>query len=239
MLSIRRVWLLPGFIITCLLFYLYNNAHDASRRNRTGHSTGKLPPKTHWQPHPENYPVSHLIRPPTTITPVPIPKIQYSFPPKAAESSILRDERLAAVKESFMHSWTGYKKYAWLKDEVGPTTGYFKVTFGGWAATLVDSLDTLWIMGEKDEFENAIKALEQIDFTTSETGTLNLFETTIRYLGGFLGAYDLSGGKYPVLLEKAIQVGEMLLSAFDTPNRMPMTRWDWMRLAQVQTSHSE
>jgi mannosyl-oligosaccharide alpha-1,2-mannosidase len=128
-----------------------------------------------------------------------------------------------------MHSWIGYKKYAWLKDEVGPKTGYFKVTFGGWAATLVDSLDSLWIMGEVDEFENAVNALQQIDFTTTEAGTLNLFETTIRYLGGFLGAYDVSGGKYPLLLEKAIQLGDMLLSAFDTPNRMPMTRWDWMR----------
>jgi mannosyl-oligosaccharide alpha-1,2-mannosidase len=54
-----------------------------------------------------------------------------------------------------------------------------------------------------------------------------LFETTIRYLGGLLGAYDVSGGKYKVLLEKAEELGEVLMGAFDTPNRMPLTYYHW------------
>jgi mannosyl-oligosaccharide alpha-1,2-mannosidase len=91
----------------------------------------------------------------------------------------------------------------------------------------VDSLDTLWIMGLKGEFEEAVDAVKDIDFSDSPTGDLNVFETTIRYLGGFLAAYDISGGKYPVLLEKATEVGELLYVAFDTPNRMPVLRWNW------------
>ena len=101
------------------------------------------------------------------------------------------------------------------------------MTFGGWAATLVDSLDTLWILGMKLDFEEAVIAASYIDFNSTGTvKTLNVFETTIRYLGGFLGAYDISGGRYAVLLDKAIEVGEMLYDAFDTPNRMPITRWE-------------
>lgn len=141
----------------------------------------------------------------------------------------IRIERLAAVKESFTHAWEGYKAHAWLRDEVGPLSGISRNTFGGWAATLVDALDTLWIMDMKNEFEIAVDAVRQIDFTKTDEQTLNTFETTIRYLGGFLAAYDLSDGKYPVLLEKAIELGEMLYVAFDTPNRMPITRWDWKR----------
>jgi mannosyl-oligosaccharide alpha-1,2-mannosidase len=42
------------------------------------------------------------------------------------------------------------------------------------------------------EFDEALAALDEIDFTTTSDRDLNVFETTIRYLGGFLGAYDLS-----------------------------------------------
>jgi len=133
------------------------------------------------------------------------------------------------VEESFVHSWTGYKEHAWLRDEVAPLSGQYKDTFGGWAATLVDALDTLWIMGMKEDFEIAVNAVQEIDFSTTETDTVNVFETTIRYMGGFLAAYDVSGGKYPVLLGKAVEVGELLMSCFDTPNRMPISRWDWQK----------
>ena len=84
-------------------------------------------------------------------------------------------------------------------------------------------------MGLTEEFDNAVNALGNIDFSTSSLQEINVFETTIRYLGGFLAAYDLSGSKYPVLLEKAVELGEMLYIAFDTPNRMPITRWNWQR----------
>ncbi len=144
-----------------------------------------------------------------------------------ASTKAERLTRLEAVKESFVHSWEGYKAHAWLRDEVVPVAGGFKDTFGGWAATLVDALDTLWIMGLKEEFELAVKAVHDIDFTTTDSDVINVFETTIRYMGGFLAAYDISGAKYPILLDKAVEVGELLMSVFDTPNRMPITRWSW------------
>lgn len=86
-------------------------------------------------------------------------------------------------------------------------------------------LDTLWMIGLHEEFEEAALAVAELDFTTCTLDQINVFETTIRYLGGFLGAYDISEGKYPILLQKAIEVGQMLYAAFDTPNRMPITRW--------------
>lgn len=106
-----------------------------------------------------------------------------------------------------------------MKDELTPLTGTGKNTFGGWAATLVDSLDTLWIMGLKTEFYDAAAAAATLDWSATEDGAANLFETTIRHLGGLLSAYDLSGEL--ALLQKARELGEMLYVAFDTPNRLP------------------
>lgn len=158
-----------------------------------------------------------------------IPQIQHAFTP-SSESVTHRKERqrrLSAVKEAFKHSWNGYRKNAWLHDEVKPMSGRAADPFGGWAATLVDTLDTLWIMGLQTEFEEAVGALEEIDFSTATVREINVFESTIRYLGGFLSAYDLSEGKYPMLLQKAEEVAELIFRAFDTPNRMPITRWNW------------
>lgn len=118
-----------------------------------------------------------------------------------------------------------------------PISGGRKNHFGGWAATLVDALDTLWIMDLKDDFNEAVAAAVSIDFSGTRMEEINVFETTIRYLGGFLSAYDLSGDKR--LLSKAVELGEMLLAAFDTPNRMPVTRWRAMdaRKGFKQTAH--
>ena len=163
--------------------------------------------------------------PTETSIPILIPKLQHDFGAEAPDARAIRLERLTAVKSNFEHAWDGYKKHAWMKDELSPVEAGSVTTFGGWAATLVDSLDTLWILGLEDEFRAAVAEAGKIDFTTSEADEINLFETTIRYLGGLLGAYDISHGKFPVLLDKAKELGNVLYRAFDTPNRMPITRW--------------
>ena len=154
--------------------------------------------------------------------PAKLPRIQYEFD----QSAKSQDERLATVKEAFEHSWSGYKKYAWLKDELAPTSARYRNNFSGWAATLIDSLDTLWILGMRAEFEEAVAAVEYINFNIPCGLPINVFETTIRYLGGLLGAYDVSNAQYPILLEKATEVGDMLLEAFNTPSRMPVLHWN-------------
>ena len=167
--------------------------------------------------------------------PLSLPRLQHEFDAETAEAKNTRLERLAAVKESFQHSWEGYKKYAWMKDELKPVQGASRQSFGGWAATLVDSLDTLWIMDMREEFEKAVDAAKAIDFTETKSTEVIVFETNIRYLGGLLGAYDISDGKYPVLLEKATEVGELLYCAFDTPNHMPVAHWPWQEALEGAT----
>jgi len=154
-----------------------------------------------------------------------LPRIQHVFRPESPPAKQIRLARLEEIKAATLHSWRGYERFAWLDDELAPVSGGSKTSFGGWAVTLVDSLDTLWLMGLKTEFEKAVQALEGIDFEKPAHLPINVFETTIRYLGGLLGAYDVSNGKYPILLQKATEVGNMLYAAFDTPSRMPVLRW--------------
>jgi mannosyl-oligosaccharide alpha-1,2-mannosidase len=189
-------------------------------------SSRKIENPVKWKNVPLRHPVSS-IAPLPTGKPNPIPKIQHSFGVETSHNKERRLQRQAAVKDAFLHTWTGYKLHAWLQDEVTPVTGGYKNGFGQRAATLVDTLDTLAIMGLDKEFDEAVKATKQIDFTTSAIPRLNVFETTIRFLGGLLSAYDLSNGRHNSLLVQAKDLGDMLYTAFDTPNRMPISRWDW------------
>ena len=94
-------------------------------------------------------------------------------------------------------------------------------------------------MGLKQEFQEAVNSIKQIDFSTCALDELNVFETTIRYLGGFLSAYDLSGNEFPILIQKATELGDMLYKAFDTPNRLPIVRWKFKAALEgaIQEAH--
>ncbi|KAL7932638.1 glycoside hydrolase family 47 protein [Trichoderma chlorosporum] len=157
------------------------------------------------------------IKPLPTGKPVALPRIQAEA--GAFGRSTVNEQRRGAVRRAFKRSYDAYKKHAWMRDELTPVSGSAKDPFGGWAATLVDSLDTLWIMGFKDDFAEAASAVGTLDWSVTDSTAANMFETTIRHLGGLLSAYDLSGER--VLLRKAVELGEMLYLGFDTPNRMP------------------
>ena len=53
---------------------------------------------------------------------------------------------------------------------------------------------------------------------------LPVFETSIRYLGGLLGAYDLSGDT--LLLDRAVDLANVLGKAFNTDSGLPARRID-------------
>ncbi|KAL7930450.1 glycoside hydrolase family 47 protein [Trichoderma chlorosporum] len=150
----------------------------------------------------------------------PLPRIQHHFGAESSAAAKQRVERLREVKRVFLRAWQGYKKFAWKQDALLPISGGGTEQFSGWAATLVDSLDTLWIMGLREEFDEAVAAVAEIDFGSSTSYRVNIFETNIRYLGGLLAAYDLSGRE--VLLKKAVELGDLIYAGFNTKNGMPV-----------------
>jgi mannosyl-oligosaccharide alpha-1,2-mannosidase len=153
----------------------------------------------------------------------PLPAVQQKArhrPGSSVAQERIRESRRQEVKKVFAGDWEAYRRYAWLKDALMPISGGFRDQFSGWAATLVDSLDTLWILGMREEFDEAVAAVAKIDFGNSTSSRVNTFETNIRYLGGLIAAYDLS--KREALLVKAIELGNLLYAAFNTRNRMPV-----------------
>ncbi|VDP37761.1 unnamed protein product [Soboliphyme baturini] len=94
-------------------------------------------------------------------------------------------------------------------------------------ATIVDSLDTLYIMGLQSRFEKATEWV-QTSLDLSRAGsTLSVFETTIRYIGGLLSAYALSNNQ--MFVEKAVAIADLLLPAFNTPTGIPYGYLDVIR----------
>jgi len=86
--------------------------------------------------------------------------------------------------------------------------------------TIVDSLDTLIIMDLKEEFAEAKSWVEK-DLNFEKNRFVNLFESTIRVLGGLLSAYHLSGDK--IFLVKAEDIGERLIGAMNSPSQIPFS----------------
>ncbi|XP_034547328.1 mannosidase, alpha, class 1B, member 1b [Notolabrus celidotus] len=134
-----------------------------------------------------------------------------------AETTKETANRLEAVRDSFRHAWKGYKDFAWGHDELRPLSKSYSEWFG-LGLTLIDALDTMWILGLKEEFEEA-KTWVSTELTFSKNVDVNLFESTIRILGGLLSTYNLTGDT--VFLEKAKDIGSRLMPAFNTPSKIP------------------
>ncbi|KAJ6358223.1 hypothetical protein OIU78_005953 [Salix suchowensis] len=127
-------------------------------------------------------------------------------------------ERRQKVKEAMIHAWSSYEKYAWGHDELQPQSKKGVDSFGGIGATLIDSLDTLFIMGLDEQFQRAREwVANSLDFNKDYSASV--FETTIRVVGGLLSAHDLSGDK--IFVEKARDIADRLLPAWNTPTGIP------------------
>jgi hypothetical protein len=105
------------------------------------------------------------------------------LPPTKEEQDVW-EPRKNEVRNAFKHAWSGYKNIAYPNDELlslsgrqsnkfifpllpfVPLTFYFnfKKRYNGWGVTLFDSLDTLWIMGLRDEFADAVDGIRDFQF---------------------------------------------------------------------------
>lgn len=141
-------------------------------------------------------------------------------PPTPHVNPAIWEERKDRVKDAFLHSWGAYKRDAWGKDEYHPITKYgSNMIRKGQGFTIVDSLDTILLMGLEKEFQEAKEWVrDELDF--DQDGEVNLFETTIRVLGGLLSAYDQSKND-PIFLRKAVDLADRLMGAFETPTGIP------------------
>src|SRR5947209_5554567 len=149
-----------------------------------------------------------------------VPSSSFAQTRPARESvAVNRHEMAEHVRAEFLHAWRSYHKYAWGHDELRPLSK----TFHDWYEqplymTQVDALDTLILMGLKDE------AAEDREFVAKNLSFdkdiyVQNFEITIRHLGGPLASHQLTGDKR--LLALAKDLGTRLLPVFNSPTGIP------------------
>ncbi|KAG8794500.1 alpha mannosidase-like protein [Serendipita sp. 398] len=150
-----------------------------------------------------------------------------------------------ATRELWEHGYESYMSYAFPMDELMPLSCFGRGpdwdnpsnigtndVAGNYSLTLVDILDTLAIMGNQQEFSDAVENVinwVQFDVDTKP----QVFEVTIRVLGGLLSGHILAseerlGHKLDwyqgQLLALAKDLGERLLPAFKTDTGLPYAR---------------
>lgn len=75
-------------------------------------------------------------------------KLKHNHKLASYELCFVEASRMEAVREAFRHAWKGYKDFAWGHDELRPISKTYSEWFG-LGLTLIDALDTMWILGLK------------------------------------------------------------------------------------------
>ncbi|XP_045101503.1 ER degradation-enhancing alpha-mannosidase-like protein 3 [Portunus trituberculatus] len=160
-------------------------------------------------------------------------------------NSMSEEERLRLkeeAKEMFYHAYTSYMDNAYPADELMPLScmprwrgvdqsrGDIDDTLGNFSLTLVDSLDTLVVMGDIEEFDRALRLVVR-DVSFDNDVVVSVFETNIRMVGGLLSGHVLAehlnqlygalGWYRGELLTMARDLATRLLPAFNTTTGIP------------------
>ena len=112
------------------------------------------------------------------------------------DSDRFSELRKTEVKAAMKHVWNNYKKFAMGADEILPLHG-IPHNFVHMSITLLDSLDTLWLMDMKEEFYEARDWIEKnLTFEFEEDSIIgqirtSVFELIIRAVGGLLRSVDV------------------------------------------------
>jgi hypothetical protein len=127
------------------------------------------------------------------------------------------------VRAELLHTWQSYKRFAWGHDHLLPVSGGHSEFFDDRhpvGLTIVEALDTLYLMGLDDELADGVRWIgDNLDFG-AVNANVQVFETNIRMVGGLLSGYLAT--REPALLENARKIADILLPCFtESPTGMP------------------
>jgi len=123
------------------------------------------------------------------------------------------------IIDACRHAWNGYIQDASGYDALMPISKKGKNWYSSsLIMTPVDAFDTFYLLRMKREAEEA-KALIFKDLSFKKEMEVQLFEVSIRFLGGLISSYELDGDQR--FLDLAKDLGKRLLPAFKSPTGMP------------------
>uniref|UniRef100_A0A8D0CIU1 alpha-1,2-Mannosidase n=1 Tax=Scleropages formosus TaxID=113540 RepID=A0A8D0CIU1_SCLFO len=123
---------------------------------------------------------------------------KYSFFPEK-----LKAEMRGMARDMFYFGYENYMKYAFPEDELNPidcqgrgpdvlnpSNININDVLGNYSLTLIDTLDTLLVLGNVSEFHRAVKlVIDTVSF--DKDSTVQVFEANIRILGSLISAHIL------------------------------------------------
>ena len=119
----------------------------------------------------------------------------------------------AKVRQEFLHTWNGYKQYAWGHDDLKPISGGYQDWYDeSLLMTAVDALDALILLGFKEEADSNREYIAQ-NLNFDKDTSVKTFEINIRLLGGLLSSYQMT--KDTRLLNLARDLADRLLPTFN------------------------
>lgn len=115
--------------------------------------------------------------------------------------------------------------------------------------TIVDGIDTAIIMNLTDVVAKQLSYISTIDFETTSSGPVEIFDTNIRYLGGLLSSYDLlKSGLFPTsaydeseidaLLAQAVSLADKIAYGFNTPSGIASVDVDFTTNTPVEGTYT-
>ena len=126
------------------------------------------------------------------------------------------------VRNETRFAWRNYVARAFGHDQIRPVSGGFVEFFvpgRPMGLTIVEALDTLWLMELDTELEQGLAWVRR-NLSFDVDASFQVFETNIRMLGGLLSAYHCVGEQR--LLDLAVDLGNRLLVAFTkSPTGIP------------------
>lgn len=154
----------------------------------------------------------------------------------------LKTKMREMARDMFYFGYDNYMKYAFPKDELNPidcegrgpdvlnpSNININDVLGNYSLTLIDTLDTLLVLGNVSEFQRAVRlVIDTVSF--DKDSTVQVFEANIRILGSLISAHILlTDPRHPFgevsfedydneLLHLAHDLAVRLLPAFENTN---------------------
>ena len=124
------------------------------------------------------------------------------------------------IRSAMKAAWKSYRDYAWGSDYLCPQA-FMGKNDDNLSYTIVDSLDSLLIMGLHEEFQEAREWIEKkLDFKYK--GDVSFFESMIRAVGGLVSTYEITNDK--LFLYRAQELASRLIQSFDTITGLPRVK---------------
>ncbi|MBS0297564.1 MAG: glycoside hydrolase family 47 protein [Proteobacteria bacterium] len=126
------------------------------------------------------------------------------------------------VKGEMAFAWAGYAERCFGADQIKPVSGqgesFFFEKGPSVGLTIVEALDTLYLMGLDRELDQGVRWIcDHLSFDLDRD--IQLFECNIRLVGGLLSGFLATKEKR--LLALAKDLADRLLPAFKTPTGLP------------------